>query len=582
MKKLSLSLCLVAVIYLLFINQKSAEVPQPHERISIHYKEGVHEFVYKVNILKTAAASFQGAPRQLEQLHTLFKEARYAYKKIECFSAYMDYYSTGMLNGPNLPKIEYEQNEPFSYHQATGLQVLEEALYADEIPHRDTLMLILNEMENPLRTLKSQTLGYVLTDDLIFDAFRHQTLRIFALGLSGFDSPVSLNSLREAKAALEALQQYYGFYQKNIEAMDAAKFKAVNLYFDEAQSYLIAHDDFNKFDRVHFLKNYLDPLLVSFIETERLLGIVPMDKVLPNRTALYSQAKSLFAADLVKPYFFHVKQIDKPKEGMVALGKLLFFDPILSVNNERACASCHNPNKAFTDSQVTSTALDFNGRLKRNAPTLLNVGLQQKFQWDARAYHLEDQFVHVMFSADEMGGSATLLQRKLNQSQEYKRMFQEVFQLSDKDHITYELAFAALASYLRTINTFNAPFDRYMRGEVKQIDPEVIQGFNVFMGKAKCGTCHFAPVFNGTIPPDFTQTESEVLGLTQSADFKHPVLDSDPGRYIVGNVPEHRHSFKTPTLRNIALTAPYMHNGAFKTLEEVMTFYNQGGGVGMG
>lgn len=581
MKKIGLLLIFPAICFL-FLNNKFVEDAHPNEMISKSYAEGVHEFVASINQFKKSTETFKGSKVEVKELQRLFTQSRHTYKSIECFSAYLDYYSTGLLNGPNLPKIEYEQNEPFSYKPATGLQVLEEALYEDEIPNKDTLLMILQDFETPLRTLKSQTLGFTFTDEMIFDAFRHQTLRIMALGVSGFDSPVALQSIPEAKASIMALQAYYTSYKSKIENQKPLTYQETNQLFENAVKYLNLSKDFNTFDRVAFIKNYLDPLFRAFQETAKILNIKPIDETFPNQTPLYSQAQSLFSKDLIKPYFFHKRQIEKPREGMVALGKLLFFDPILSENNKRACASCHNPQKAFTDGNTVSMGFDFKGKLQRNAPTLLNCGYQQKFQWDARAFHMEDQFAHVMFNKDEMGSNATLIQSKINQSEEYKALFRKAFDLGDKDEITHELVFSCIATYIRTLNTFEAHFDKYMRGELVSIDKDALRGFNLFMGKAKCGTCHFAPVFNGTIPPDYTNTESEVLGVTLNSDFKHPKLDQDPGRYVLASIEEHQHSFKTPTLRNIALTAPYMHNGAYKTLEEVMEFYNNGGGAGIG
>jgi cytochrome c peroxidase len=107
-------------------------------------------------------------------------------------------------------------------------------------------------------------------------------------------------------------------------------------------------------------------------------------------------------------------------------------------------------------------------------------------------------------------------------------------------------------------------------------------GFNLFMGKAKCGSCHFMPLFSGAKPPRYYYIESEVLGVPSVANKKKARLDSDSGRYLITQSPVHLFSFKTPSLRNVALTAPYMHNGIFKTLEEVVDFYNQGGGQGLG
>ncbi len=121
-----------------------------------------------------------------------------------------------------------------------------------------------------------------------------------------------------------------------------------------------------------------------------------------------------------------------------------------------------------------------------------------------------------------------------------------------------------------------------MRGDNNAMSKNDIKGFNVFMGKGKCGTCHFMPLFNGTVPPLFDKMESEVLGVPATTDTINPKLDADSGKYVLYGIPHHLYSFKTTTVRNVELTAPYMHNGVYKTLEEVIDFYNKGGGAGLG
>ena len=121
----------------------------------------------------------------------------------------------------------------------------------------------------------------------------------------------------------------------------------------------------------------------------------------------------------------------------------------------------------------------------------------------------------------------------------------------------------------------------FLTGSQEYIMDLAKKGFNLYMGKAKCGTCHFVPLFNGLLPPDFSDTESEVLGVPADNNKKNPKLDTDEGKFLHSRSLLHKFSFKTPTLRNIGLTAPYMHNGVFKTLEEVVEFYNNGGGAGL-
>ena len=570
------------LVAFLFLNYRFVNGPAPGELITKSYREGLQTFAASIKIMQDSAELYRGNKKQLDNLKSQFVKIRYSYKRIECFSAYLDYYSTGYLNGPNLPKIEYEQNEPPKVDEPFGLQVLEEVLYSDVPPTKDALIKVLANMNFGVRTLKSQTGSLVLHDNHIFDAFRHQLLRILALGITGFDSPVSLNSLQETSSALTALKFYYSFYQQSIQEKSKNRFQETNKIFDNALKHINSTKNFDRFDRAYFTRTFLDPLLKSFKETAEVLKISPVDKEFPNDYPVRSQATHLFSANLINPYFFHAKQNATSKPEIVELGRILFFDPIISGNNQRSCASCHNPDRAFTDGETTNFGLDHTMKLQRNTPTLINVAFQQKFQLDARAFHMEDQFAHVMFSASELGETATGFQAKLNESNEYKALFKKAFNMSEKQHVTFDLAFIAIGAYVRSLTAFNSPFDKYMRREQKEIQPEVLRGFNLFMGKAKCGTCHFAPVFNGTLPPDFTNTETEVLGVTQSSDFNKPILDGDVGRYVIAAIDDHRNSFKTPTLRNIALTAPYMHNGAFKTLEEVMEFYNKGGGKGLG
>ncbi len=140
----------------------------------------------------------------------------------------------------------------------------------------------------------------------------------------------------------------------------------------------------------------------------------------------------------------------------------------------------------------------------------------------------------------------------------------------------------AVAAYVRSLTSLNSRFDRYVRGEDVPYSSEERLGFNLFMGKGLCGTCHFAPLFNGTVPPAYTQTESEVIGVPSRAVTRNASIDPDLGRFAITRRPTQRHAFKTPTLRNVELTAPYMHNGVYRTLEEVLDFYNRGGGAGIG
>ena len=255
----------------------------------------------------------------------------------------------------------------------------------------------------------------------------------------------------------------------------------------------------------------------------------------------------------------------------------MFYDPVLSITNKRSCGSCHSPEKAFTDGLSTSVSLN-GGFVKRNAASLNYAALQHGQFWDMRRPDLESQTADVIANKDEMHGSLNDAALKLQQQASYKELFGKAFKPNDS--IKAWQIQNALASYIRSLAVFNSRFDQYMNSNASQLTKDEISGMNLFLGKAKCGTCHFMPLFNGTVPPSFSKTESEVLGTPANASGTMP--DTDKGRYNQHQMPQLFRAFKTPTVRNISLTAPYMHNGVYKTLEEVIEFYNKGGGAGMG
>jgi len=135
---------------------------------------------------------------------------------------------------------------------------------------------------------------------------------------------------------------------------------------------------------------------------------------------------------------------------------------------------------------------------------------------------------------------------------------------------------------VRSLHALSSRFDRAARGDTTALTTDERRGFAVFMGKARCGTCHFLPLFNGTMPPDFVGSEPEIIGVPEQPVVRGARLDPDPGRGGVDHEATHRFAFRVPTLRNVALTAPYMHNGAYARLEQVVDFYNRGGGSGVG
>ena len=226
----------------------------------------------------------------------------------------------------------------------------------------------------------------------------------------------------------------------------------------------------------------------------------------------------------------------------------------------------------------------------RNSPTLLNAVYADRFFYDLRAFTLEQQSEHVIFNPDEFNTEYVEIIKKLNpettlfvieSKKEYMIQFESIF---GKDSVTRENFSKALSSYVLSLQSFNSSFDKYVRGEKNEIADEVKSGFNLFMGKANCATCHFAPTFSGLIPPFFRENESEILGVLEQHNGNK--VDEDIGRFKNKIRSEnswiYEKSFKTVTVRNVEFSAPYFHNGAYQTLDEVIDFYNEGGGEGLG
>ena len=244
----------------------------------------------------------------------------------------------------------------------------------------------------------------------------------------------------------------------------------------------------------------------------------------------------------------------------IELGRLLFFDKRLSKDNTVACTSCHLSRLAFTDGQRVSTGIR---GLKggRSAPASINRVFSKAQFWDGRAATLEEQSIGPFINPVEHGfANHDEMIAKMKKIQGYRKLFNQVFGTD----ITIAAVGKAIASFQRTILSGNSPADRFDMGQdEKAISPEAQRGLELFRGKARCTKCHSG--FN------FTDEKFHNLGIGWDNN------SVDLGRYMVTKTPEDIGAFKTPTLREIARTAPYMHDGRFKTLEEVVNFYNQAG-----
>jgi len=267
----------------------------------------------------------------------------------------------------------------------------------------------------------------------------------------------------------------------------------------------------------------------------------------------------LFADKLIAP----IIPADNPltQEG-VALGKKLFFDTILSGDETQSCASCHDPKKSFTDQQRLSNGVNDNLGT-RNAMPLFNLAwnFDERFAWDGKEFSLEKQALEPVSNPIEMHGNWENITKKLQNNLEYKDLFLRAFGTSIIDST---LVTKAIAQFERTLISGNSKFDKYLRGEIN-LTPEEQNGFDVFMDESKgdCFHCH----------------GSDNNPIWSDNKFHNNGLDNvfvDLGLGKITGDPKDNGKFKSPSIRNLAFTAPYMHDGRFATLEEVINHYSEG------
>lgn len=514
-----------------------------------------------------------------------FLTLRLSYKKIEPLFEYFFQNEAREFNGAPLPKLDESQTHTYNVILPKGLQVIESLVCDQNMrANTDSIIFELNYMKAKLQSIEPEIDKIYFTDRNVFEALRKQLIRITALGLSGFDVPVSKNAIPEIVEGLKTADNYLSFYDSWMVSKDVNKASHIHTLYQNAIKWFDNNKNFEKLDRAQSIIQYINPIYEELYTIHKLLNIETFKETYNKNESVNYETKSLVSKDFLNPLYFSPSVDESFNPEIVALGKLLFFDPILSADNKRACASCHLPNKAFTDGVPKSVAKDMAGTVRRNSPTLINSAYQTKFFWDGRASFPEDQMRHVVFDKKEFATTHDSIHFKLKASIEYVQLFKSTFPSMKSEPIQQYTVSKALAAYVRSLNALNSPFDKYLRGEEKNIEPQVLKGFTLFMGKGMCGTCHFYPIFNGLVPPFYNDTEAEVLGTPANPYHSRPILDEDEGKYGYFKYASeiYKNAFKTPTIRNVALTAPYMHNGAYRTLEDVVDFYNRGGGVGIG
>jgi cytochrome c peroxidase len=243
----------------------------------------------------------------------------------------------------------------------------------------------------------------------------------------------------------------------------------------------------------------------------------------------------------------------------VKLGARLFHDRTLSADGSLSCATCHNATRAFADDRPVAIGV-FSRVGQRGAPTLVNRGYGKVFFWDGRAATLEEQVLAPIENPKELGMTRGEVVARLQRDSTYVAAFREAFDAGINERDVAK----ALASYVRTIYSGDAPFDRFAEGKVDALSVTARAGLALFRGRANCTACH--------VGPNFSDEKFHNTGVAWDGR-----AFNDVGRAAITGRSEHQGAFKTPTLREVARTAPYMHDGSILTLEDVIGFYDQGG-----
>src|SRR5579864_5687918 len=278
-------------------------------------------------------------------------------------------------------------------------------------------------------------------------------------------------------------------------------------------------------------------------------GISVSDSSVPSRAALLESYR--------RPAEIPFPENNPYSESKSKLGRMLFFDPILSGSQVRSCSSCHNPALSWGDGQARAIG-EKQTRLPLRSPTLLNVAWVPKLGWDGHFRDLESVAFGPITAADNMNLPEKVLVERLSAITGYSDAFDQAF---GPGAITRQKIELALATYERTIVSGEAPFDRWIKGDATAINAAAKRGFDLFNGKAECVFCHKCWAF--------TDSSFHDIGTAKNDDIGR-------GRLFPTSV-KLRHAFKTPTLRDVARRAPYMHDGSIPTLDAVLDLYNRGG-----
>lgn len=554
------------------------------DRYHDNYMERNHNFKESlVDLLGTIQSSDINSEEDIAAITEKIHEARFKLKSIDFWARYMEPIAYRNLNGPLPVEWETEVFEKFEPpYKREGKGLTQAALYLEEenITKEHLTQLVKNSVDAADVFVADSITSRMKTHDHFFLCNRVYLLNLSAIYTTGFECPDTSSIIPELRNMMADVNTIYNSYNESYSKQPLPS-EYITLYNKAVTFVNDQSSAFSEFDHFTFIKDYINPLFIQnqkLLNTYKVFSRSMVDYTL-NKKVVSIFNKEIYQGQNPKGIFLRVDD-EKALKEIDRLGKLLFYDPILSANNMRSCASCHKPTEYFTDTLV-ATSLQFNQKdaLPRNTPSLINAPYNHLIMMDGKHISLQDQTVDVMTNAIEMGSKQEDVLEKIMSCNEYSKSFKKLLKYTPTEkEVTLDHISSAVTFYYAKFSNYYAPFDNAMN-KTGMVDASVKHGFNIFMSKAQCGTCHFVPQFNGVKPP-FVGSEFEVLGVPE--DTTYTALSNDMGRYEVHKADEMKNAFRTGSIRNIAYTKPYMHNGVFNTIEEVVEFYNAGGGAGRG
>ncbi|WP_276133667.1 cytochrome-c peroxidase [Polluticoccus soli] len=520
----------------------------------------------------------------ISNIRKLILQARMEMKGMDFWFRYLEPLAYKKINSPLPVEWETEVFEKFEApYKREGAGLMLAYLYLDEEgATKDSLASLVRQSVEASKVYAADSITSQLTDyHHFYLCNRLYLLNLAAIYTTGFECPDGAAVVPELRRMMNKVDGIYQAFNKSYPA--TALTDEYMLRYKSALAFVQAQpDDNTAFDHYTFLREYVNPLFTMNQELVGKYKVVTKSLVdySLSKTARSIFDKALYRGQNPKGIFLRVQDSATLAE-IDRVGKELFYDPVLSGNNMRSCASCHKPTEHFTDTMVTAS-VQFDraaGALARNTPTLLNAEYNHLLMMDGKHTTLQNQVKDVVHNAVEMNCSDKDALSKILSCKEYKQGFAKLLKYTPQEkEVTFEHVSSAITYYYAKFSKYYSPFDEAMehRGELTE---SAKKGFNLFMGKAQCATCHFVPQFNGVKPP-YIGSEFEVLGTP--TDTGYHKLSVDRGRHAVNPAQETMNAFRTGTVRNSAYTKPYMHNGVFNTLEQVVDFYNDGGGAGHG